>query len=280
MRYRPEVPPEAVALALAAAFLHALWNLLAARSSDTEAAMGIAMTLGPLCLVPFALLRWRLEPQVWPYVVVSSALELAYMILLAAAYRRADMSLIYPIARGMAPVFVLVAGSVLLGQHLAPVSMVGILVVGGGVVLVRGLGGKAALRHVALAMLIGGIVASYTLIDQQGQRYADPLVYATLITGLPGFTLLLLVVARGGVARVRRAFGPSLVGAGISGVSAYTLVLAALALAPAAMVAAVRESSVVIAPAMARVVLHEQVGRDRWVGAGVVAVGVALVVRG
>lgn len=274
------MPPEAVALALAAAFLHALWNLLAARSPDTEAAMGIAMSIGPLCLLPLALLRWRLEPQVWPYVAVSSALEFAYMVLLAAAYRRADMSLIYPIARGMAPVFVLIAGTVLLGQHLAPVSALGIVVVGVGVVLVRGLRGTAALRHVALALVIGGIVASYTLIDQQGQRYADPLVYSMLITGIPGTTLLLTVVYRGGWGRVRKAFSPAIVGAGLSGVSAYTLVLAALSIAPAAMVAAVRESSVVIATAMARFVLHEQVGRDRWIGAAVVALGVGLVVLG
>src|SRR4051794_33003723 len=120
------MPLAAVGLALAAAFLHALWNLLAARSHDTEAAMGVAMTLGPLLLLPFALLRFRMEPQAIPFIAVSSALEFSYMVLLAAAYRRADVSLIYPIARGMAPVFVLVIGTVLLGQHLSPLSTLGI----------------------------------------------------------------------------------------------------------------------------------------------------------
>ena len=129
------MPLAAVGLALAAAFLHALWNLLAARSKDTEAAMGVAMSLGPLVMLPFALLRWRLEVQAIPYIAVSSALEFTYMVLLAAAYRRADVSLIYPIARGMAPVFVLVVGSVLLGQHLEPLSVVGIITVGLGVLL-------------------------------------------------------------------------------------------------------------------------------------------------
>jgi len=280
MRYRHDVPLAAVGLALAAAFLHALWNLLAARAGDTEAAMGIAMTLGPLLLLPFAILRWRIEPQALPFIAVSASLELCYMVLLAAAYRRADMSLIYPIARGMAPVFVLVVGSVLLGQHLAPISIVGILVVAVGVVLVRGLRGTAAWRHVGLALVIASIIASYTLVDQQGQKYCDPLLYSVLITGLPGSALLCLVVARGGTERVRRTFSPSIVAAGISGVSAYTLVLLALSMAPAAMVAAVRESSVVIATAMARFVLHEEVGRTRWVGAGVVALGVGLVVLG
>src|SRR5262245_56531249 len=118
------MPLAAVGLALAAAFLHALWNLLAARSHDTEAAMGVAMTLGPLLLLPFAVLRWRLEAEAIPYIAVSAALEFLYMVLLASAYRRADVSLIYPIARGMAPVFVLVIGSVFLGQHLSTLSTV------------------------------------------------------------------------------------------------------------------------------------------------------------
>lgn len=274
------MPITALGLALAAAFLHALWNLLAARSRDTEAAMGIAMSLGPLLLLPIAIARWRLDVAVLPYVAVSSALEFSYMVLLAAAYRRADMSLIYPIARGVAPVIVLVVGTTLLGQHLSMLSTVGIVVVAVGVVLVRGLRSTAAVRHVALALLIGAIVASYTLIDQRGQQYADPILYAVLITGIPGTTLLGWVYLNGGRARVTRAFSPAIVGAGISGVSAYTLVLIALSLAPAAAVAAVRESSVVIATAMARFVLHEQVARTRWIGAAVVALGVGLVVLG
>ena len=274
------MPATALGLALAAAFLHALWNLLAARARDTEAAMGIAMTLGPLLMLPIAIMRWRLEPEVLPYVAVSATLELIYMVLLAAAYRRADMSLIYPIARGVAPVIVLVVATLVLGQHLSPLSSVGIVVVAVGVVLVRGLRSAAALRHVALALLIGCIVASYTLVDQQGQRYADPILYSVLITGLPGATLLGWVWLHGGRARAAAARAPTIAGAGISGVSAYALVLAALSLAPAAAVAAVRESSVVIATAMARFILHEQVARSRWVGAGVVTLGVGLVVLG
>jgi drug/metabolite transporter (DMT)-like permease len=276
------VPLAAVGLALAAAFLHALWNLLAARSKDTEAAMGVAMTLGPLLMLPFGIMRWRLEPEAIPYIAVSSALEFTYMVLLAAAYRRADVSLIYPIARGMAPVFVLVVGSTLLGQHLEPLSVLGIVTVGFGVLLVRGFrgAGAGAWRHVGVAVLIAAIIASYTLVDQQGQQYADPLLYSVLITGIPGSCLLALVTARGGVGRVRAVVSPSIVAAGVSGVSAYTLVLLALSLAPAAMVAAVRESSVVIATAMARFILHERVDRSRWIGAGVVALGVALVVLG
>ena len=274
------MPAEALGLALAAAFLHALWNLLAARAADTEAAMGVAMSVGPLLLLPIALFRWRLDPGVLPFLALSSALELSYMMLLAAAYRGAEMSLIYPIARGVAPVIVLVVGTMVLGQHLSPLSTLGIAVVAAGVVLVRGLRSAAALRHVALALLIGSIIASYTLVDQQGIRYADPILYSVLVTGIPGSLLLGWVLFNGGRRRVAATLSPAILGAGMAGVSAYTLVLAALSIAPAAAVAAVRESSVVIATAMARFVLHEHLARSRWLGAGMVALGVGLGVLG
>jgi drug/metabolite transporter (DMT)-like permease len=274
------MPAAALGLALSAAFLHALWNLLAARAGDTVAALAIAMSIGPLLVLPLALLRWRVEPAAVPYIAVSAALELTYMVLLAAAYRRAEMSLIYPIARGMAPVFVLVLGTLLLGQAVSPMSTLGIVVVAAGVVMVRGFRSAAALRHVLLALTIAGIIASYTLVDQQGLKHADPIAYSVLITGLPGLALLGWVVAHGGRARVAATLSPSIAAAGVAGVSAYTLVLAALTMAPAALVAAVRESSVVIATAMAALVLHERVDRTRWLGSAVVAMGVGLVVLG
>ncbi|MEA2622333.1 MAG: hypothetical protein QOH61_1243, partial [Chloroflexota bacterium] len=96
------MPPLALALALGAAVLHATWNLLLARSRDSDASLAVAMVVGPAVLLPFALLRWRVEPEAVPFVVVSAALELTYFALLAWAYRRAELSLIYPIARGLA----------------------------------------------------------------------------------------------------------------------------------------------------------------------------------
>jgi drug/metabolite transporter (DMT)-like permease len=270
----------AVALALAAAFLHALWNLLAARSRDTEAALAVAMVIGPIVLLPLALTRWRVEPEALPYIALSCGLELAYLVMLGAAYRRADMSLIYPIARGMAPVLVLVGATIGLGQQVSVVSAAGIGIVAVGVAMVRGFRSPADVRHVLLALVIASTIAGYTLVDQQGLRFADPLPYVVLITGLPGLALAMGVAARGGAGRLRRVLSPSIAVAGVSGVGAYGLVLAALTLAPAALVAAVRETSVVIATAMAATVLGERVERSRWVGSGVVAIGVGLVVAG
>ncbi len=274
------MPLPALVFALAAAVLHAVYNLILARSDDTDATVAAAMVVGVGVLVPIAILRWRVEAEAWPYVAVSSALELVYFAMLALAYRRADLSLIYPIARGLAPVLVLVVGFVLLGQHVSLLQGLGVVVVAVGVVLVRGLRGAADLVDLGLAGALALAICSYTLVDQQGLRFADPLAYLVLVVGIPGSIFFGFVVARGGPRRVRAAAGWPVLAGGIGVVAAYGLVLAALTMTAAAGVAAVREVSVVIATGLAAVVLHERVGAARLAGAVVVVTGVALIVAG
>jgi multidrug transporter EmrE-like cation transporter len=102
------VPLTALALALAAAFVHAVWNLLLARARDIEAATAIALVVAVAAFAFPAAAFWHVDRGVWPYIVASAAFELVYFALLAAAYRRAEFSVVYPIARGSAPVLVLV----------------------------------------------------------------------------------------------------------------------------------------------------------------------------
>jgi drug/metabolite transporter (DMT)-like permease len=272
------VPPIALALALGAAFLHAGWNLMLARSRDSDASLAVAMVVGPMALLPLAVLTWRLEPEGLPLVAASAALELAYFAMLAWAYRRAELSLIYPIARGLAPVLVLIGSIVLLGAGATLTQALGVGLVGLGVILVRGLRAPARFGDVAIAVSIAVLIAAYTLLDKEGVRHADPLTYLVLVVGIPGLIYLGAVATRGGSARIRRAATPSVVGGGIAVVAGYGLVLAALTMAQAASVAAVREVSVVIATALAALILHERVDRVRWLGSIVVVAGIALVV--
>lgn len=272
------MPPLALALALGAAMFHAAWNLLLARSRDSNAALAVAMVVGPLVILPIALLRWRVEPGAVPFVIVSSALELVYFAMLAWAYRRAELSLIYPIARGLAPVLVLVGSVLFLNAGASLVQAAGVLFVGLGVVLVRGLRAPARFSDVAIAATIALLIASYTLIDQQGLKYADPLPYLVLVVGIPGLFYITAVWSRGGAQRLRVAATPQVIFGGISVVAGYGLVLAALTLTHAASVAAVREVSVVIATALGAFVLHERVSRSRWIGSISVVAGIALVV--
>ena len=101
------MPLDALALALGAAALHALWNLLLARERDTEAASAVALLALVVVLSLPAALTWRVEGDAVPFIVGSAALELAYVALLATAYRRYELSLVYPVARGLAPVLAL-----------------------------------------------------------------------------------------------------------------------------------------------------------------------------
>jgi drug/metabolite transporter (DMT)-like permease len=190
------------------------------------------------------------------------------------AYGRADLSLVYPVSRGLAPVFVLCASVAFLGFGTSVGEVVGVALVGGGIVLVGGGGqGKGARAGLLLAVVIACLIATYTLVDRYGVRHANPLSYVELILIGPAVVYPLLVGPRRAVAALH---APAVV-AGASMLGAYGLTLAALRLASAASVAAVRESSVVIAVILAAPLLHESVGRRRLAGAAVVVAGVALI---
>lgn len=270
------MPASALALALGAAFLHAFWNLVLARDRDVEAVTAVALVAGTLAFAPVAALVWRAEPRVWPFLAVTSLLQLTYFLLLTAAYGRADLSFVYPIARGSAPVLVLLAGVVVLGAGASTAQVSGVLLVAFGVLLVRGIGVRAGVSDLLLALAIAGCIASYTLVDKHGIRYASPVVYQELSMIPPMLGFLALTLRRRGSRAVRNAVRPSSVAAGLATFGAYVLVLAALSRASAASVAAVRETSVVIATALAAPLLHERVGAVRLAGAALVVAGVAL----
>jgi len=256
----------ALVLALTAAALHAGWNLPLAGARDVLAAATVALVASVVVAAPFAAATWDVERAALPYVAASSALELAYFFGLAAAYTRSDLSLVYPVARGGAPVLVLL-GALALGRLPSAAEAAGVVVVAAGVLLVRG-----RLGSILPGAAIAALIAGYTIVDNAGIEHAGPIAYLELVL-LPVALAALVFVPR---RRLRAALGPGPVAAGIASFAAYALVLAALERAPAAPVAAVRETSVVIAVALAAVFLRERVTRMRLGGAIVVAVGVAL----
>jgi drug/metabolite transporter (DMT)-like permease len=270
------MPLTALLLALGAAFLHAFWNLLLARARDIEAATAVALAAGVVAFAPVAAIGWHVEARAWPYLAVTSLLQLLYFVLLVAAYGRAELSFVYPVARGAAPVLVLLAGALVLGSGTSAVEAGGVLVIAAGVLLVRGIGGHARGSDLVLALAVAACIASYTLVDKYGIRYASPVVYQELSMIPATLAFFALTRARRGASALRAAVRWAPVAAGLATFGAYVLVLAALARAPAASVAAVRETSVVIATALAAPLLGERVGRARLVGAGLVVVGIML----
>src|SRR5947209_2210264 len=162
------MPTSALLLALAAAFVHALWNILLARARDIEAATAVALVTAEVVFAPVAVFTWSAERSVWPFLVVTGALQLAYFALLATAYRLVPLSVVYPIARGGAPVLVLLIGAVFLGRSASATQVVAVLLVVAGILLVRGFGG-ADPRGIAFGLTIATCIAAYTL-DRKSTR--------------------------------------------------------------------------------------------------------------
>jgi drug/metabolite transporter (DMT)-like permease len=273
------MPLSALLLALTAAFVHALWNLLLARARDPEAATAVALVVAVVVFAPVSVFAWGLEREVWPYLVVTSGLQLLYFSLLITGYRKAEMSVVYPVARGVAPTIVLLAGIVVLGHETSWAQAAGVVLVGLGVLAIRGVRGDAV--GVLFGLATATVIASYTLVDKRGLDYATPIAYLEVSMIAPAVLYAAWVARmRGGAVALRSELNRSSVVAGIATFTAYALVLAALERASAASVAAVRETSVVIATLLAAVVLKEQVTPVRLTGAILVACGVAVLAAG
>ena len=272
------MPLSALLLVLAAAFIHALWNMLLARARDSESATAVVLVVALVVYAPVAAVLWRADASVWPYVLASGTLHLVYFALLAAAaYHRSELSVVYPLARGTAPVLVLLVGVVALGASRSATQAAGVCVVGVGVLLVRGIRRPAAGSGVGFGLAIAVVIAAYTLNDNSGVEHANPIVYLELSMILPAIAYTAAMGRLKGLPALRAELNVSAVLAGLATFGAYGLVLEALARAPAAPVAAARETSVVIAAVLARAFLKEPVTAARFAGAAVVAGGVALV---
>ena len=270
----------ALLLALAAAVVHAAWNLLLSDAEDTHGAAAVAITTGVVVFAPVAVLTWRLQASAVPYMLGSALLEGIYLALLATGYSRAAMSFVYPIARGSAPVLVLLFGVALLGITVSVPAAVGVLLVAAGIMLVRGLRTRGSHRDLGLALSIGACIAGYTLIDKHGITHGRPLCYLEVVFALTAAAYLTGTIRLIGAQAVRAAVTRRSLIAGVGYFGSYGLVLLALRLAPAASVAAVRESSVVMATAVLALRSRERVTAERLAGSVFVLGGIILISLG
>ena len=133
------MPLAALGLALAAAVLHAGWNVLLRGSQDVAATTTATLALSVVLFAPVAAATWNVHRAAWPYIAASAVLETSYFFLLVTAYQRRELSVVYPVARGSAPVLVLIGSAVVLGHGVSAGEAVGVLLVSIGVVFVRGL---------------------------------------------------------------------------------------------------------------------------------------------
>jgi drug/metabolite transporter (DMT)-like permease len=245
----------AIGLALMAAVLHGTWNALVKVSGDPIASFRratlVAGAIATIAFVPAWLLLGRpaISPAAVGFCVISSLLETLYLWLLSAAFRRGELSAVYPIARGSAPLLSVVVGLIVLGERLGPLQLsgVGLLLAGILAVTLSQATGRATLP----ALLTGVAIAAYTTVDRVGVRLTTPWIYGWLLFTLMAIELpLTLWLGRlfGLYRPPSAAAGPSWRQALVIGaffLAGYVLVLTALSLAPLAIVAPVRETAVV-----------------------------------
>ena len=253
---------EATLLALGSAVLHASWNLLVKTSDDRFLAAWGQFLVGGLLLVP--LLPFVGVPGVsaLPYLVASSLVHVGYIGALVRAYHHGDFSLAYPLARGGGALLAAVGGVAFLGDSLSGLEWLAIAVVVGGLAsLVRPSASRVALLW---AGLTAATIGTYTTLDIEGARRSSGFGYGICLMLGAALAVSVAGVALGRgrafVASLRTSWRRNALG-GLCATTAYSMVLAAGRLAPAGYVAALRESSVVIAAAAGWLLLHERLGR-------------------
>jgi drug/metabolite transporter (DMT)-like permease len=271
----------ATLLALAAAGLHATWNLLVKTSTDRFSAAWGQFLFGGLVFLPVLVVVGGVPnlDEVWPLLLLSSVVHVGYLLALVQAYHHGDFSLSYPLARGSGALLAALAGVALLGDHLNPWAWLAIAVVVLGLVA---LVGPAAHRPtVSWALLTGLFIATYTIIDSAGARESEGFPYGLGVTLADGIAISLVGVATGRTRAFRAALRLNwrrYVLGGICATVAYSLVLVAVRLAPVGYVAVLRESSVVIGAYAGWAMLGEALGGRRLASSVVVTAGMGLLV--
>jgi drug/metabolite transporter (DMT)-like permease len=270
-----------------AAALHAGWNALVRRDPDPDtAAMAIAAggAILAVFLLPF------LPGMAWaaaPFTIASSFLQILYFVLVGRAYRAGELSIVYPVMRGLAPAIVTGLAALTIAEPATGGVVAGVGLVAIGMATLGasaiGSGGEHVRASLVAAVLNAAVIASYTLVDGIGARLSGaPTTYTAWLgigAGIGTLTWRLLRGGRIAIGTVSRRLPIGLVGAVMS-FGAYAIALWAMTRAPIGAVATVRESSVLFATALGALVLHEKFGPWRWLASALVVAGLALVKLG
>lgn len=273
------MPIMVFAVVMLAALLHASWNAVVKSGPDkllttimvTTAAAGLSAALIPFLTQP--------APSSFPFAAVSALFQIIYFLLVARTYQVADMSQTYPLMRGTAPLIVAVVSVFRMDEALSLFAWIGVMAICLGIFIIALGSTLKDRRGMRLALLNALVIAGYTLIDGLGVRKSGaPAAYTLwvfLLTGVP--LALWAVTAR------RSAFVPYLghhwrlgIAGGIGTTASYGLALWAMTVAPIAVVAALRETSIVFAALIAGLVLREPIGPRRVVSACIIAGGAAI----
>ena len=275
--------PFVIIVVLAAAVMHAVWNAVVKIDGDRLMTMAVVISTTGL----FAPLLLLVGPppalESWPYIFLSVLLNNAYFLFLIEAYRFGDLSQVYPIARGSAPLLVTVGAALFANEQLSIVGLAGVLIISAGTISLiwnRGFRMGAEKRSIFFALLTGVMIASYTVIDGIGVRLSgSPAAYIGwlfILSPLPLASIAILRRRSQAFVYIRNNWKPAVLG-GCLNMGSYGLSIWALSLAAMAHVSAMRETSVIIAALIGTQLLGEYFGKRRILAAIAVAIGVVLI---
>lgn len=289
------MPLQALALVLAAALLHAAWNVAAKRTGGDHHFAFVSSLFVSVLWAPVAwwfgadeLSSWGWRE--WAIVSVSAFVHVVYFLTLLRGYREADLTVVYPVARGSGPLLTALVAVLLLGERLSPLATAGVLAVGGGIFLIAG--GASLLRGGARPRVLAGLrwgvatgalIAMYTVIDGYAVKFMlmGPVLFDWVcnVLRLP-LQAPLVWRDRGHLREVARTqWKPALIVA-MLGPLGYILVLTAVTMAPLSHVAPAREVSLLFAALIGGHLLGEMDRGSRLAGAGCIAAGVAALALG
>jgi drug/metabolite transporter (DMT)-like permease len=270
-------------LVLGAGVLHALWNAIASAVEDKLVAFGLIGVSATVVAAVTLPLTGMPRSTAIVFALVSAVLHLAYNCGLMQSYRLGDFGHTYPLARGTAPLLVAAGAWVFADEHLDAVQLLGIATVAGGLTAIVFAGGRlrrAEMPATVAALLTGGAIAGYTVVDGLGVRHAhNALGYTALLFLLQGPVMAGLAWARRrhDLAWVTPRNLTAGITAGVLSVAAYGIVIWAQTQGPLALVSALRETSVISGAIIAAVVFHEPFGRRRVPAAVAVVAGIILI---
>ena len=276
----PELSLAVTLAVLGAGFLHALWNAML-KSAAGEPLLDTALIVAGGTVVALLTLPFVGTPAIvsWKFMALSALIHFGYYVTLSGAYRRGDLSFAYPLMRGVAPLFVTLLGLLFLGEHPTPQMLAGIALISIGILVIAWFAsGKHTPAAAGWAIANAAIISLYTLVDGAGARASgNAVAYVCWLIFLEGFPYMIWIVATRGrpavtymAGRWRRALA-----GGAASLAAYGIVLWAMTRAPVAVVAALREVSVLFAALIGALVLKEGFGWRRMAGAASVVAGVA-----
>jgi drug/metabolite transporter (DMT)-like permease len=283
----PDGPVSGVSLVpvvvLGAAVLHAVWNAVAHGMKDQLVGFALLNGASTACAAVLVCLTPLPDAAAWPFIIGSAVIHVFYQLLLLRSYRLGDFAQMYPIARGTSPLLVAGWSVTALSQPTTSAELTGVVVISLGLIglaMPAGLPSRGQLPALAAALGTGVMIASYTVVDGLGVRHSSTVLgYIAWIFLLQGPVPIALALAnrgRAGFARLGRRVWFQGLGGGVLSLVAYGLVIWAQARGNLATIAALRETSIVIAALIGAVFFHERFGRWRMAASAVVVIGIAV----